>query len=175
MSFNIALLKIGVDEFTFLFKNSIRKSNLLNHEFESLHLSSWKFVKEIAPQLIKLGNFEKLIIEIFKDRGIGIFPADVNYSDYNECLYFLFWIIDEVKHWNETESKVLSAEPDVKLLAAGINELNQFGDLNTIDSLANGDVLKYEEIKMLPYHVIFDKQYKTNIENNINRKMAKQK
>ena len=175
MSLNTAISKLDSEQIEFLLNNSIRKSSLLGYEFESLCFGSWKFLKETAPSLIKLGNFEKLIVEVFKDRKINIFVSDINNSNYNECLYFIFWIIDDLKHWTKTENEYLSAEPDPKLLVAGINDLNQFGELNTVDSLANGDVTKYEEIKQLPYHVIFDKQFKSKIEGNINRKLAKQK
>ena len=175
MSFNAALQKLQPDQIEFLLKNSVRRSSILGYDFEGLHLGSWKFLKETAPILIKTGNFEKLIVEAFKDRGIGIFYSDVNNADYNECLYFIFWVIDEIQAINKMEADNLSADPDVKLLAAGINEMNQFGDLNTIDSLASGDITKYEQIKSLPYHVIFDKQLKTKVETNINKKLAKQK
>lgn len=177
MSFNAALQKLQPDQIEFLLKNSVRRSSILGYDFEGLHLGSWKFLKETAPILIKTGNFEKLIIEAFKDRGIGIFYSDVNNADYNECLYFIFWVIDEIQAINKMEADNLSADPDVKLLAAGINEMNQFGDLNTIDSLVIGwcGAYTHEEVKNMPYHFIFDKQLKTKVETNINKKLAKQK
>lgn len=160
MVFNQALAELKQDDFEFLLKNGKRRSVLNGNDFESLCYSSYEFVKHTAPDLIKTGNFERLIYECFKDRGINIFPIEINHWNFNECLSFVFWIIDDLKHWVEMEHKHLNSEPDFDMLAAGINELNIFGDLNTIDMLAGGDILKWEEVKKLSYQKVFDKQLK---------------
>lgn len=58
------------------------------------------------------------------------------------------------------------------MIAAGINELNILGDVNLIDALAGGDVLKWEAILDLPYGTIFDKQLRDNILAKIDKKLA---
>ena len=173
MSFNAALSKISEDEFQFLMKNGIRSSVLNDFDFKSLIYNSFGFIKDTLPELIDKGDFERLIFEFFKDRKINLFICDIDRINYNEILYFLFWAKDELVMISKLEQEYLSAEPDIDLIAAGINEMNQFGDLNTIDSLANGDILKWEEIKKLPYNKVFDKQYKSVVEARIQKKLVK--
>lgn len=173
MSFNEQLANIKQEDFEFIFKNGKRSSVLDNIDFESLCYSSYRFVKDKAPELIKEGNFERLIYEIFKDRKVYIFENDVNNFNFNECLYFVFWIIDDLKHWTAMEQQHLNSEPEFEMIAAGINELNIFGDLNTIDMLAGGDIMKWEQIKDLPYQNVFDKQLKSIKEAKFQKEYAK--
>lgn len=161
MKFNEALANLKQEDFEFLLKNGKRSTILNDIDFESLCYSSYKFVKETSVDLIKIGNFEKLIFECFIDRKINIFENDIQHFDFNKCLSFVFWIIDDLKYWQEMEQAHLSGEPDIDMMLAGINELNIFGDLNTIDMMAGGDVLKWNEIKKLPYQTVFDKQLKS--------------
>lgn len=157
----------------FLLKNGKRSSVLNKFDFESITLFSFKFVKKIMPNLLKLGNFDELIFEAFKDRGNNIFKVDVNYFDFKEVLYFIFWLNDELELWSSNEQKYLSSDPNIKMISAGINKLNVFGINNIIDSLAKGDITKYNEIELLPYGVVFDKQWKSNVEDDIQKKLMK--
>lgn len=161
MTFNQSIEQINQEQWEFLFKNGKRSSVLNNHNFESLCYSSFKFVKDIAPSLIKDGNFEKLIFQCFIDRKLFIFENDIQYFDFNECLYFLFWIIDDLKYWSEMEKQHLSSEPDFDMLAAGINEMNIFGDLNTTDAIAIKYGLTPWEVENWSYQRVFDIQLKT--------------
>lgn len=173
MRFHEALINLPKDDFEFLLKNGKRSSVLNYFNFESLCYNSYKFVKETAPELIKVGNFEKLIFECFIDRKINIFENDIQYFDFNKCLSFVFWIVDELKYWQEMEKLHLSSEPDFEMLASGINELNIFGDLNLIDMLAGGDIMKWEQIRLISYQTIFDKQLKTVKEAKFQKEYAK--
>jgi hypothetical protein len=56
-------------------------------------------------------------------------------------------------------------------LNAGIRDLDILGDIATIDNLAGGDILKWNQIIELPYSMIFDKQLKNTIEHRISKKM----
>lgn len=174
MSFNLTLSKLSEEQFMFLMKNGKRSSVLNGFDFESLTEFSFKFVKKSIPELFKLGNFEKIIVEAFKDRGIGIFDVDVNFIKNNDCLYFIFWIKDELELWGKHEQQYLSGEPNIELMGAGINELDQFGLLNVIDSLAGGDITKHDAVWKMKYGHIFDKQWKSIIESKIQKKLAKQ-
>lgn len=173
MSFNLAIAQLSESDLLFLMKNGKRSSSLNGFDFESLIHFSFKFLKETLPDLIKKGNFERLFIEAFRERGIFVFYPDINRLDYNDMMYHLFWILDELTAIAKMEKEYLSSDADNRLVAAGIHHLDQFGNLNLIDSLAGGDILKWQEVQKLPYSVIFDKQYKTIIEANIQRKLAK--
>lgn len=173
MLINDNISKLSEFEMEFLLKNGKRSSVLNNFDFESITLFSFKFVKKIMPNLLKLGNFDELIFEAFKDRGNNIFKVDVNYFEFKEVLYFIFWLKDELELWSSNEQKYLSSDPNIKMISAGINKLDIFGINNIIDSLAKGDITKYNEIESLPYGVVFDKQWKSNVEDDIQKKLMK--
>ena len=172
MSFNYTLSQISKEDLEFIIANGKRYSELDGFEFESAIHFSYKFIKEIIPNLIKNANFEKLIAKCFNDRGIGFFENEVSYLDHKKLLGFILWIKDEMEAIITLENTYLSSEPDVDMQSAGIKELDQFGNINTIDQLAGGDVTKWKEIESLPYSVVFDKLYKTKIENQIQRKLG---
>src|SRR5690606_17890136 len=106
-------------------------------------------------------------------RGINVFKIDVENIEVSEAMSFYLWIIDELKSIRELESNYLSSDPDIKMIQAGIHKLNQFGINNTLDNLAKGDILKYNEIRKLPYNVVFDKQYMEVTKSEIEKKLAK--
>lgn len=172
---NQKLSLITQEDFNFLVKNGKRSSKLLTFDFESLILCKWGFLKEILPDLYARNEFEQLFFLMFKDRGINLFLSDTINIEVREAMSFILWIRDELKTIRELESTYLVSEPDIKLLQAGINELDQFGIKNTLDNLAGGDILKYDLIRQLPYHEVFDKQYMETIKKKVEKKLAKQK
>lgn len=173
MSLNLAIEHIGEEKFMFLMKNAKRSSVLNNFDFESLTMFSLKYVKQIMPTCLKNGNFDKILIEAFRDRGIGFFDVDVNFLNIHDCFYFFFWLKDEMEHWGNMEKEYLSGEPDIELLQAGINELDKFGIMNLIDSIGSKKNLKDEEVWAKSYGWIFDQQWKSVEEARIQRKLAK--
>lgn len=172
---NQQLSLIAQDDFDFLIKNGKRSSILLNFEFESLIYCKWGFLKEVLPDLWRKNDFENLLYLLFKDRGFNIFQNDIYNIELKHIVSFILWMMDELKTVRELESTYLVSEPDIKLLQAGINELDQFGIKNTLDNLAGGDILKYDSIRQLPYHEVFDKQYMETIKKKVEKKLAKQK
>lgn len=172
---NQTLSQISQDDFNFLIKNGKRSSILLNFDFESLIYLKWTTLKEVLPDLFAKNDFEQLFYLMLKDRGINCFHVDIQKIEVNQAMSFILWIIDELKTIRELESNYLRSDPDVKLLQAGINKLDQFGLMNTLDNLAKGDILKYDLIRQLPYNVVFDKQYLEVTKSEIEKKLAKQK
>lgn len=86
-----------------------------------------------------------------------------NYKDY---IYFIFWFLDEFKNINKL-NKELDEEPNVDLISAGVEQLRIFEELNIIDALAGGDILKWKQIENLTYEEIYTKLLKTKIEKEI--------
>lgn len=170
---NSKLSRITQEDFNFLIKNGKRSSFLLNFDFESLIYLKWGLLKEQLPVLIEQGNFEQLFFLMLKDRGLHPFFVDVQNVPENKAMKFILWIIDELKSIRELESTYLRSDPDIKLLQAGINNLDKFGTNNTLDNLAKGDILKYDSIRQLPYNVVFDKQYLETTKSEIEKKLAK--
>ena len=170
---NSQFLSLTQEEFNFLLKNGKRSSKLLNFDFESLIYCKWGFVKETLPDLFLKNDFEKLFFLMLKDRNKNWFLNDVQRIELKNAISFILWLIDEMKSINELESQYLRSEPDIKMLQAGINKLDQFGLLNTLDNLAKGDILKYDAIRNTPYNVIFDKQYMEVTKSEIEKKLSK--
>lgn len=56
---------------------------------------------------------------------------------------------------NETGELQLDYDSDHVL--AGIKRFEKYGINNTIDALAGGDMLKWEEVLLMPYGVVFMK------------------
>jgi len=170
---NNKLSQISQEDFNFLIKNGKRSSKLLNFEFESLIYLKWGLLKETLPTLFESNDFEQLFFLMLKDQGYNVFIVDVQNIPLEKAMSFILWIIDEIKTIRELESQYLKSDPDIKMLQAGINKLDQFGLLNTLDNLTNGDILKYNEIRNIPYNVIFDKQYMEVVKLDIQKKLSK--
>lgn len=154
-------------------KYSERRDGLFGLRFSGLIHLSYRDLKKTLPDLIHSGKLEEAILVVLKSKSPRIPKWRVRYADNYKKLKFLFWIQDQYKVLNELETKWLSSPPDRKMTAAGIQELDILGDKNLIDALANGDILKWEEVQDLPYETIFDKQLKTVIESKITRKLNK--
>lgn len=170
---NKKLSQISQEDFDFLIKNGKRSSKLLNFDFESLIYLKWGLLKETLPDLFVKNDFETLFFLMLKDRGQNWFLIDIQRIEVNKAMSFILWIIDEIKSIKELESTYLKADPDIKLLQAGINNLDKFGIKNTLDNLAKGVVWDYDKVRNTMYVEIFDKQYMEVTKSEIEKKLAK--
>lgn len=170
---NSKLSQISQEDFNFLIKNGKRSSKLFNFDFESLIYLKWGLLKETLPELFAKNDFETLFFLMLKDRGQNWFLIDIQRIEVNKAMSFILWIIDEIKSIKELESTYLKADPDIKLLQAGINNLDKFGIKNTLDNLAKGIVWDYEKVRNTMYVEIFDKQYMEVTKSEIEKKLAK--
>ena len=96
---------------------------------------------------------------------------EINNSDVSQ----LFRTINEIEYNFEEIAKyeaMLSGSTDADLENAGISELNQFGDLNTIDTLAGGDMLKWDLILEKEWWDVFNKLLKDKIERDIQKRYS---
>lgn len=68
-------------------------------------------------------------------------------------------IVSQLIELGNMEQNELSFEDDdiVLIEAQATERMSRFGILNTIDSLAGGDLLKWKEIQELPYMTVFTK------------------
>lgn len=173
MSINERLSLITKDEFEFLVKNGKRSSKLFNFEFESLIYSGWGLIKERLPELFAKGEFDRLFYELLRDRGHKVYMSAIQKMETRDAMKFILWVRDELEAIANLEKTYLVSNPSPKLFQAGINRLDQFGLMNTLDNLAGGDILKYDEVRKLRYNVVFDKQYRDIIVKEIQDKLSK--
>lgn len=123
-------------------------------------------VKKNIPNLVDEGKFDEAISICLSE------PIKQTLKrDELERFRILLWIEKQYEQINEMEKRTLERPPDFKMIAAGIKKLDAFGLDNTIDMLAGGDLTKWSDIEQLPYEKCFNKQLKTTIENDIQKKM----
>ena len=94
----------------------------------------------------------------------------------NSTLKSYFRTINEIEsNFKKIASyeKMLQTSSDAKLINAGIDSLSQFGDLNVIDALAGGDILKWKEVLDLEWWDVFNKLLKNKTEDKIRRNLEK--
>jgi len=82
------------------------------------------------------------------------------------------WIIEAMAEMIETEKRELAYEPSEKEKAAGIDELERFGFMPTIDSLAAGNMSEYNQVLSQPYHKVFQKLCYQKTINSITKKLS---
>lgn len=57
----------------------------------------------------------------------------------------------------EMEKRMLQTPSKPELEAAGVEDLQKYGELITIDNLSGGDILRHHEIEQLPWRKVFTK------------------
>lgn len=58
-------------------------------------------------------------------------------------------------------------------MVAKIDKLDVFKEVNTIDALAGGDILKWEKVVNLEYELVFVKLYKSKLEAEYQERLSK--
>ena len=97
-------------------------------------------------------------------------PKEFLAMKWHEVFRLYNHIYSEVGYIVDRE-KVLAYEPSADEEEAGIDRFARFGTMGTIDTLAAGNVLLYDEIEAKPYRLIFAKLYleseKTRYQKNM--------
>lgn len=133
-----------------------------------LNYPLWKLLK--ARKLYSEGNVLHLCSATL---GIGI--KELLNRPYEDLIYFLKWVEEQLGKVQSLEAKLNQPDPDEmdqtgKLEAAGIKDLGIFDELNVIDELAGGDPLKWEAIQGLPYKAIYTKLLRNKIKSRVQRR-----
>mgnify|MGYP000876995866 FL=1 len=92
------------------------------------------------------------------------------------CMKFITNEVDRVMRLEHHHWKVEPTEYDGRLQDAGVKELEMFGDLPMIDSLAGGNILRYNDIERLNYlevhYILWYRATQANIQNRFQKLMA---
>ena len=124
-------------------------------------------IKRELPNLQKQAKFYEMILLVLNHQYRSV---DLSNATGNELMAFLLWLKEQQERLNLLELNYLSSDPDPKMVAAGIHQLNELGELPTIDSLAGNDILKYEAIEALPYFRVYEKLKLEKIMRDINKR-----
>ena len=127
------------------------------------------YVKRDIPNFIQESNFDeafsltlaKPISEVLK-----IPPL--------ERFRLLIWLENQYKIINEIEEKYLVSPPDIKMIAAGIRDLDVLGILNVTAMISRAFNYTIEQVEMLPYEKVFDLQLLMKLEKRIEKKLIEQ-
>lgn len=153
--------------FDFLKKYGERKNSLNGIEAKQMIAYSYKLVKIDLPELIEQNDYENVVYKLLKIK------------DYNggDVLNFILWVVDELEKINKMEADYLSSEPEIELIQAGINNLNNYGKIGMLYSLSS-NILEWKKILNMPYCEIFDlllyQKEKAQIEKNYNKIITEQ-
>ncbi len=151
-----------------------KRSNELNG-YKSKEITELSFidVSEVIPQLIRDLEFESVFLMClnFGKRKMNL--AQVESYDNYEKLYFLAWIIEELRNIAKMEKDYLFSTPSKKMLTSGADKLNVLGNFNIIDEIAKKYNYTHKEVEMLSYDTVFKIQWRDKIMNDVKLKMTK--
>ena len=88
--------------------------------------------------------------------ALNLKREEVEQMKWFDIARFYTFILKAITEIN-TKEQSLSYEPDAKEINAGIEEFNKFSWFTSLDRLAGGDVLKYDEVGKQPWSIIFTK------------------
>lgn len=99
--------------------------------------------------------------------------TEVEQMKWFDIARFYSFILKAITEINIKEQQ-LSYEPDVKEMNAGIEKFQQFSWFATLDRLAGGDVLRYDEVGRQPWNIIFAKLLLLKTEAEYNKALIRQ-
>lgn len=161
--------------YSFIKKYSIRTGDIAGFHLDDITDLSWQVLKHELPDFFENGKLDEAIHLILQNSGKNITLHKVKKLPLPEKELFLLWVHDQYEAINNAEQKYLYSPPEAKMIRAGINELDVLEDINLIDNLAGGDILKWDSIRNMRYSEIFSKQLKLVIEKRIHKKLSEQK
>ena len=138
------------------------------HGVERLTDLTWGDVRAVID-LLGSGELPQ-VIEAFRLVYKIKNPARMNVYRFYACIKHL---TNEVQRVLEQEQRALQGEPspyEAQLQQAGVEQLQPFRDLAIIDTLAQGDILRYEQVEALPYDVVFYTLYYRTVRQNIDNR-----
>lgn len=162
---------ISPADYKFIKKYSKRTGTLCGVTLEDITDLPWDVLKHEVPKLFETNQLENAIHLVLKHYKKNITFTKVRKAPNSKKLLFLLWLRDQYETINQVEKKYLYNPPEAKQLQAGIQQLDVLGDINGIDNLAQGDILKWELIRRMKYSDIFNKMLKNTIEVRINKRL----
>lgn len=169
------LSEADVTDLSVIVKSGKRTNRIFDIDFEQLIYFPYWFVKVEVKDLLFSGNYSELILLLLKKKDRLLTLEELSKQNHKELFSFVLWVKDEFELITKLEIEYLSSEPDNDLINAGIKELDELGEFNTIDNLVKDwcGAYTHEEIKKMPYHFIFDKLRKQTIESKFTKRYHK--
>lgn len=157
-------------EYHSILKHLKPKPTLNGKQAEALESLSFGEVVEIRHSLSKpntdsISRIFNLVFgtkgtELYKSKILSFYPA-------------LNWIKKQMIAISKRESLKLTSTPDAKLKEAGIDNLNKFGELNTLTMLGEKYGTTPQEVEKWKYSLVFALVYQEKVTNDINKNYAR--
>lgn len=139
----------------------------LNDKIESLTDLTFGEVAGIKLDL-KQPTFDNMI-DIFKTI-FGLSQKEIYKINVIEFYHALNWIKEEIQNIYDREIQNLSFTPDSKLKDAGIDDLNIFGEMNTLIALGEKFGKAPQEVENWNYNLVFSLMLHQKISTEINKR-----
>ncbi|QQM25266.1 hypothetical protein [Elizabethkingia sp. M8] len=158
------------EEYKFLYEYAQPSNIIAGYASKNLYELSFKFIRVDLPELFKQNNdiaiIESIMIQQYR-------RFDISKADWKQIIYFMKWIMQEYERLNKAEKKHLSSEPDLKMVSAGVNNMDEFGYRPVIARIAKDWNMNIDEVWKLPYHTIYSKMKEDKIWSDIQDKYNK--
>ena len=158
------------EEYKFLYEYAQPSNIIAGYASKNLYELSFKFIRVDLAELFKQNNdiavIESIMIQQYR-------RFDISKADWKQIIYFMKWIIQEYERLNKAEKKHLSSEPDLKMVSAGVNNMDEFGYRPVIARIAKDWNMHIDEVWKLPYHTIYSKMKEDKIWSDIQEKYNK--
>lgn len=125
--------------------------NFLNPKQDNLWNLSWSDIVELRHLITEKCLFDVLkLMYGIKEKQFARLPIFNTFSTYK-------WIVERLEEMAVIEQQELGSEITAEEKEAGAEQLQEFGYSFSVDGLAHGDILKYNDIMQQNYAVIFRK------------------
>lgn len=148
-----------------------RAAKLHAVEIEDVRFLKFKTINAIKDAMARADEKTEfdILTAVFQNFGKEYKPLP---NTEKQTIEFIFFIIDGIRGIANMEMESFEAESS----DVDTSGLDKFKEINIVDSLAGGDILKWESIQDLPYFDVFIKmlmiQEKNKIEKARNQKHA---
>ena len=134
-----------------------RSNTLLGIEADELPEMQWGRVKEIQEAMGD-GDIISAVLKTLEHKKVINIQLILG-LEYKIFLYFCSWLSEQLENISNMEAQLIG-ETNEDLNEAGVADLNKFGWLNALDSLAGNDITKWQQVYELPYKDVYIKLLK---------------
>lgn len=158
------------EQFKNLYEYATPSNEIGGFASKRLYDLPFNFIRVRLPELFKLNNDIKVIEAIMLQQYRRF---DINKAGWKQLIYFIKWVNIELANLNNAENDELSTPPDLKMLNAGVNKMNQFGYRPVIARIAKDWNMPIDDVWALPYHTIYSKMKEDKMWSDIQEKYNK--
>lgn len=158
----------GFDEYHNTLKNLVPKPEIKGHQANDIYELSFSEVSWLKT-FIKDTSFENFLKAY--ELVFGISENLFLKADVVEFYHSFNWLQNEILELIEGES-ALSSEPDEKWKDAGIEDLNVFGELNTLITIGEKYGVPPHEVEKWSYNLVFTYALHNKMNSDVNKRYS---